>query len=1227
MKMKADSYRGMFGFTEAFNFHQNRCLWWNRYTTECQPTLQSFRYIAQKNTSPSRAHWRTVTAAMAFAAVKTTIERAFGKTLSDLIRGIRAHKEDETKYIVECIDEIKQELRSGNISVKANAVTKLAYLQMLGYDISWAAFNIVEVMSSTKFSFKRVGYLAASQSFGEGTDVLMLTTNLIRKDLNSGKLYDTSVALSGMSCFMTTDLARDLCTDILALTSSPKPYIRKKAVLLLYKVFLKHPEALRASFPRLREKLEDPDPGVQSAAVNVICELARKNPQNYLSLSPLFFKLMNTSTNNWVLIKIIKLFGALTPLEPRLGKKLIEPLTNLIHSTSAMSLLYECINTVLAGVPDDNASIQLCVQKLRILIEDSDQNLKYLGLLAMNKILKHHPRSVQTHNDLILNCLEDKDESIRLRALDLLHGMVTKKNLIEIVKNLVRHLNSPNTSAHFRSELVSTIIKICSQDNYCYIASFQWYVSVLVELAQLNENKNGELISNQLLDVTVRVAAVRAFAVSQMDILLRTFKTMTNDSRRSRMHEVIYAAAWICGEFSSFLEEPQTTLEAMLDDASLSNLRGHIQSVLVLNVLKLYCKVTAKWFAEAIGVDDFHGEEPFNLNNSAVETVDVPDLLDRFLDLTNGLLEKMTLFVHSADLEVQERAVSIHQLLRLVAKRLSKLRVQVCAPAEKPVLDIVDITTAAPAFDLLSLGEEGTQPPAGGKNTMKDAPESGALPSSDLVRNTLSALQALVAELCLLFAGELNPVAAKAQRKVPVPEGLDLDAWINEPPPLPQPLTPAGNPSSSLKSSPSSKSKTRTKGDVSLPAKNTGNAIFGGLLEPESRPKVQLSEVDLERLRKERLQMQEANPHYLKSKDSSGQSLSSTADPAPSPSCTESPTSSRSAVPRLISSDRLAMELQKEFRRLETKKTKNSGQRNKGGLQRVSKSAADLGDEDADLSSTPQVSTVLDLPEGVTLHELDSPEELDPNDPHRLLDIKLDIPLEPELHSVKKAPAKKRVPRKATETSAAISSKQGVRNRERKTTKLSSVTSTEGAKAKHGEYLIFDSDRPSSSKEKRATPMVSTVPTTSHDLLLVPSPNANLSNDIDPWPQPPNGVGPTISEKEFIELLSSTPARLTGSAKAKVRCPAAAQAIAAGNPLQPIFQDLLSRIQREQFQVVESVDLNASVYAGSQAQPACLLLKLSAATGSLNIEVKATTTTSAEEYLQRTKRVAKSFKP
>ena len=44
-----------------------------------------------------------------------------------------------------------------------------------------------------------------------------------------------------------------------------------------------------------------------AAAVNVICELARRNPKNYLSLAPFFFKLLTSLHNNWTLIKIVKL--------------------------------------------------------------------------------------------------------------------------------------------------------------------------------------------------------------------------------------------------------------------------------------------------------------------------------------------------------------------------------------------------------------------------------------------------------------------------------------------------------------------------------------------------------------------------------------------------------------------------------------------------------------------------------------------------------------------------------------------------------------------------------------------------------------------------------------------------------------------------------------------------------------------------------------------------------
>ena len=100
--------------------------------------------------------------------------------------------------------------------------------------------------------------------------------------------------------------------------TSSRPYLRKKAVLLMYKIFLNYPDSLRPSFPRLKEKLEDPEPSVQAAAVNVICELARKNPQNYLSLAPTFFKLMTVSTNNWVLIKIIKLVSLLYIIQKKI---------------------------------------------------------------------------------------------------------------------------------------------------------------------------------------------------------------------------------------------------------------------------------------------------------------------------------------------------------------------------------------------------------------------------------------------------------------------------------------------------------------------------------------------------------------------------------------------------------------------------------------------------------------------------------------------------------------------------------------------------------------------------------------------------------------------------------------------------------------------------------------------------------------------------------------------
>jgi AP-3 complex subunit delta len=119
------------------------------------------------------------------------------RTLQDLIRGLRASKHDEAKFVAQAVQEIRDEIRRKDMELKAAAILKLTYvrtqsnlslpslisiqLDMLGYDMAWASFHVIEVMSSPRYHLKTVGYLAAVQSFHKDTDVLMLTTNLLKK--------------------------------------------------------------------------------------------------------------------------------------------------------------------------------------------------------------------------------------------------------------------------------------------------------------------------------------------------------------------------------------------------------------------------------------------------------------------------------------------------------------------------------------------------------------------------------------------------------------------------------------------------------------------------------------------------------------------------------------------------------------------------------------------------------------------------------------------------------------------------------------------------------------------------------------------------------------------------------------------------------------------------------------------------------------------------------------
>ncbi|CCE85243.1 Piso0_004825 [Millerozyma farinosa CBS 7064] len=426
---------------------------------------------------------------------------SFEKSLHDLIKGIRSHsKESEeslSKFLNDAITECKNELLSTDLEIKAMAVLKLVYLEMYGFEMSWCNFQVLEVMSSNKFQQKRIGYLAAIQSFKNEQDLLILATNQFKKDLNSSNPTEIGLALSGIATIVTPNLSKDINDDVILKLNHSKPYIRKKAILAMYKIFLRFPESLKINFNKIIEKLDDSDTSVISATINVICEISKKNPNIFIKYLPKFFTILETTSNNWLIIRILKLFQSLSKVEPRMKKKICPTILSLMLKTHASSLLYECINCIVNGnmlSPDsskDKETAKFCVEQIMKFFETRDSNLKFVGLLSLISLIKLFPsllHKVPNVSKTLMNCITDEDLIIKRKALEISQLLVTEDNIASIVQSLLVQLIPKDHSLvpdSFKLEITNKILFIASDDNYMNIPNFRWYIAVLSDLLNL----------------------------------------------------------------------------------------------------------------------------------------------------------------------------------------------------------------------------------------------------------------------------------------------------------------------------------------------------------------------------------------------------------------------------------------------------------------------------------------------------------------------------------------------------------------------------------------------------------------------------------------------------------------------------------------------------------------------------------------------------------------------
>jgi AP-3 complex subunit delta-1 len=470
-------------------------------------------------------------------------------------------------------------------------------------------------------------------------------------------------------------------------------------------------------------------------------------------------------------------------------KKLLPPLTKIIRETGAMSLLYECINGIIQGgileavegTTEGEEVAKLCVGKLRgMMVIEGDANcklrlakrsihdshmsaVKYVALLAFEKIVRSHPHLVSQQQDVILECIDDPDISIRTRALDLVVGMVNTENLRTIVGRLMRQLrNTPIASSandpandrrrvvavasyaepddsdaeetlrqeqrsnqpqplpeDYRVNVIRRILDMCSRDTYANITDFEWYIDVLVQLVRVSPSTKpfaveeqddfeesdecGSGIGRELQNVAIRVKSVRSETIDAAQSLVFVDKRdqMFPSSGNGGLSVLEYAG-WLVGEFATYLTHPDAIINSLLHPTSL-----HLPS----KTLAVYLQAIPKVFASMSG------------NEQVSWTPERKTLMSLLMARIIHFLEPLS--THP-NLEVQERAVEYLELMRLASE-------------------------AASGTETGAAQGEFTEPP-------------------------LLLTQAIPA----LFSGaELNPVAPGAQRNVPVPDDLDLDTPIN----------------------------------------------------------------------------------------------------------------------------------------------------------------------------------------------------------------------------------------------------------------------------------------------------------------------------------------------------------------------------------------------------------------------------------------------------------------
>lgn len=175
---------------------------------------------------------------------------------------------------------IRTAFKSTDTTYRYRNVAKLLYMHMLGYPTHFGQMESLNLISAAGFPEKRIGYLALSLLLDERQQVLMMATNSIKTDLSSPNPFITGLALVSLGNIGSSDMSRDLCSEVVRLFKSSNAYIRKKAALCCVRMVRKCPELAEDMIqPAITLMLTDKNHSVIYATLCLFIALIKHDPE------------------------------------------------------------------------------------------------------------------------------------------------------------------------------------------------------------------------------------------------------------------------------------------------------------------------------------------------------------------------------------------------------------------------------------------------------------------------------------------------------------------------------------------------------------------------------------------------------------------------------------------------------------------------------------------------------------------------------------------------------------------------------------------------------------------------------------------------------------------------------------------------------------------------------------------------------------------------------------